>query len=55
MNEGIILLAKTNPNEGTTTVQAPKQVILRASTAPNQENGGTRDVTASVFNEEKWA
>lgn len=55
MNEGIILLAKTNPNEGTATAQAPKQVTLRASTAPNQENGGTRDVTASVFNEEKRA
>lgn len=48
MNEGIILLAKTSPNEGNTTAQAPKQVSLGAANAPNQDNGGTRDVTASI-------
>ena len=55
MKKGIILLAKTNPNKRTTTVQVPKQVTLRVSTAPNQENRGTWDVTAFIFNEEKWA
>ena len=55
MKKGIILLAKTNPNKRTTTVQVPKQVTLRVSTAPNQENRGTWNVTASIFNEEKWA
>jgi len=53
MKKSIILLAKTNPNKRTTTVQVSKQVALRASTAPNQENRGTLDVTASIFNEEK--
>jgi len=48
MNDSIILLAKTNPNEGHTTAQAPKQVSLRASSALNQDDGGTRDVTAST-------
>lgn len=48
MSESIILLAKTNPNEGNAIAQAPKQETLRASTALNQDNGGTRDVTASI-------
>lgn len=48
INESIILLAKTSPNEGNEIAQAPKQETLRATNALNQENGGTRDVTASV-------
>ena len=48
MSESIILLAKTNPNEGNAIAQAPKQETLRATTALNQDNGGTRDVTASI-------
>nr|AYE93387.1 hypothetical protein C0993_000007 [Termitomyces sp.] len=49
MNESIILLAKTNPNEGNAIAQAPKQETLRATIALNQVNGGTRDVTASIY------
>jgi hypothetical protein len=48
INDGIILLAKTNPNEGNEIAQAPKQDTLRATTTLNRDNGGTRDVTASV-------
>ena len=48
INDSIILLAKTNPNEGNTTAQAPKQVNLRPLTGPNRDDGGTRDVTAST-------
>jgi hypothetical protein len=48
MNEGIILLAKTSPNEGSANAQAPKQESLRAITALNQDKGGTRDLTAST-------
>lgn len=48
MNVGIILLAKTTPNEGNAIAQAPKQDTLRVTNALNQDNGGTRDVTASV-------
>jgi group II intron reverse transcriptase/maturase len=48
INNGIILLAKTNPNEGNANAQAPKQESLRATTALNQDNEGTRDVTASI-------
>jgi retron-type reverse transcriptase len=48
MNDGIILLAKTSPNEGNANAQAPKQESLRATTAPNQDNEGIRDVTASI-------
>lgn len=47
INDGIILLAKTNPNEGNAIAQAPKQDTLKATTALNRDNGGTRDVTAS--------
>jgi hypothetical protein len=48
INYSIILLAKTNPNEGNATAQAPKQVNLRAYSALNRDDGGTRDVTAST-------
>jgi group II intron reverse transcriptase/maturase len=48
INDSIILQAKTNPNEGNATAQAPKQVNLRAYTALNRDDGGTRDVTAST-------
>ena len=48
MNVGIILLAKTSPNEGNAIAQAHKQDTLRVINALNQDNGGTRDVTASV-------
>jgi len=47
-SDGSNLLAKTSPNEGNTIAQAPKQDNLRATTAPNRENGRTRDVTASI-------
>jgi len=47
MNDVIILLAKTNPKKGNTNAQAPKQDILGATKAPNQDKGGTRDATAS--------
>lgn len=47
INDCIILLAKTSPNEGNAIAQAPKQDSLRATTALNRDNGGTRDVTAS--------
>ena len=36
-------------------MQASKQVALRTSTVPNQENGETWNITASIFNEEKQA
>jgi len=48
INDSIVLLAKTNPNEGNATAQAPKQVSLRATIAQNQDDEGTRDVTAST-------
>jgi retron-type reverse transcriptase len=48
MNEGIILLAKTSPNEGNAIAQAPKQESLGATTALKQGIEGTRDVTASI-------
>jgi group II intron reverse transcriptase/maturase len=48
INDGIILLAKTSPNEGKDIAQAPKQDTLRAASALNQDNEGTRDVTAST-------
>jgi len=48
MNDSITLLAKTNPNEGNATAQAPKQVNLRPPTGLNRDDGGTRDVTAST-------
>jgi hypothetical protein len=48
INDGIILLAKTSPNEGNAIAQAPKQESLRADTALNQDNEGIRDATASI-------
>jgi retron-type reverse transcriptase len=48
MNEGTILLAKTNPHEGDAIAQAPKQETLRVDATLNQDNEGTRDVTASI-------
>jgi group II intron reverse transcriptase/maturase len=48
INDSIVLLAKANPNEGKTNAQAPKLVTLRANMTLNQDNGGTRDVTASI-------
>ena len=48
INDSIVLLAKTNPNEGNATAQAPKQVSLRATIAQNQDDEGTRDITAST-------
>lgn len=47
MNNGSILLAKTNPNKGNKIAQAPKQEYLRAHQALNPDNRGTRDATAS--------
>jgi len=35
MKKGIILLAKTNPNKRTVTMQVSKQVALRASIVPD--------------------
>jgi hypothetical protein len=48
INNNIILLAKTEPNKGNANAQAPKQDNLGAKYAPNLDNGGTRDVTAST-------
>ena len=35
MKKGIILLAKTNPNKRTVTIQVSKQVALKASIVPD--------------------
>ena len=49
MFDSSILLAKTNPYEGITIAQAPKQDNLRENFSLNTEDGGTRDVTASIL------